>query len=238
MNERTDLDWVMKQYVNSFLLHRFSLGGGRSKNRLDTVPDEREGVVVLTRSDLGQGEGHRQGHGVRRLHLLQLQRSRSRHSGANRGDRREGLSDISLCLHYKHFLPGEFIQKEHHVGRGVIQENSPRALSRVVPSGVQRGPRSGPERSGSRIIVIKLPDLPKDDELPKEIQLYLKSTTYPHLGRSTSGTSCCTYSPGRRLSRNPKPERMADFSCPLQTSPFESIFPRLRMWWQCRNLVL
>ncbi|GIZ01871.1 protein toll [Caerostris extrusa] len=40
--------------------------------------------------------------------------------------------DIRLCLHYKHFLPGEFIQKEHHEGRGVLQENSPRALSEII----------------------------------------------------------------------------------------------------------
>ncbi|GIY08368.1 uncharacterized protein CEXT_252361 [Caerostris extrusa] len=77
-------------YIVCGVLSKFVVGGGRRNNRLDTIQDEREGVALLTRSDLGQGEGHRQGQGVRRIHLLQLQRSRPRHSGANRGGRREG----------------------------------------------------------------------------------------------------------------------------------------------------
>ncbi|GIY06432.1 hypothetical protein CEXT_736311 [Caerostris extrusa] len=69
---------------------RFALGGGRYNYRLDALQDEREGVALFTRSDLGQGEGHRQGQGVRRLHLLQPHGSGLRHSGAHQGDRREG----------------------------------------------------------------------------------------------------------------------------------------------------
>ncbi|GIY57035.1 toll-like receptor Tollo [Caerostris darwini] len=37
-----------------------------------------------------------------------------------------------------------------------------------------------------RIILIKLADLPKDDDLPEEIQLYLNSTTYLTWGEKHS----------------------------------------------------
>ncbi|GIX67874.1 protein toll [Caerostris extrusa] len=111
--------------------------------------------------------------------------------GANRGsnsffslgDRRKD-EDIRLCLHYKHFLPGEFI--ERNIMRAGVSENSPRALGiflkAVVLSEFNAAHAQALERSSSHIIVIKLPDLPKDDELPKEIQLYLNSTTYTSLG--------------------------------------------------------
>ncbi|GIY57403.1 protein toll [Caerostris extrusa] len=127
--------------------------------------------------------------------------------------------DIRLCLHYKHFLPGEF-----------IQENIEKAVQRskrtvLVPQLSKPSSYSGkPQLSKNflesewcllefnvahvqalkdhvpRIIIIKLPDLTEEDELPEEIQLYLNSTTYLLGARSTSGTICSTYSRGRSLS--------------------------------------
>ncbi|GIY69194.1 protein toll [Caerostris extrusa] len=151
---------------------------------------------------------------------------------------------IRLCLHYKHFLPGEFYPCEHHEGRGMLQENSPRALS-VRLSLSHLKPRIFWKVSGAflefnaahvqalkdhvhRIVIIKLADLPKDEELPKEIQLYLSSTTYLTWGRSTSGTTCCTYSRGRSPSQNPSSKMRTDFLFSWETPQPESFFPRLR----------
>ncbi|GIY58690.1 hypothetical protein CEXT_771541 [Caerostris extrusa] len=47
--------------LNLAQFRKFALGGGRCNYCLDALQDEREGVALLTRSDLGQGEGHRQG---------------------------------------------------------------------------------------------------------------------------------------------------------------------------------
>ncbi|GIY27069.1 protein toll [Caerostris extrusa] len=44
----------------------------------------------------------------------------------------------------------------------------------------------------NRIIIIKMDDLPKDADLPEEIQVYLKSTRYLKWGTSTSGTPYST----------------------------------------------
>ncbi|GIY57032.1 protein toll [Caerostris darwini] len=91
--------------------------------------------------------------------------------------------DIRLCLHYKHFLPGEFIQR--NIMRAVeCSKRTVLVLSRNFlesewcllefnAAHVQALKDHVP-----RIIIIKLPDQPKDDELPKEIQLYLNNTTY------------------------------------------------------------
>ncbi|GIY01971.1 protein toll [Caerostris darwini] len=91
--------------------------------------------------------------------------------------------DIRLCLHYKHFLPGEFVQS--NIMRAV--ECSKRTVL-VLSRNFLESEWCLLEFSAAhtqtlkdhvpRIIVIKLPDLPKDEELPKEIQLYLKNTTY------------------------------------------------------------
>ncbi|GIX87337.1 hypothetical protein CEXT_320991 [Caerostris extrusa] len=53
----------------------------------------------------------------------------------------------------------------------------------------------------NRLIIIKMDDLPKDEDLPEEIQVYLQSTTYLTWGRSTSGTPYST--PFRDLSSLP-----------------------------------
>ncbi|GIY21919.1 protein toll [Caerostris darwini] len=90
---------------------------------------------------------------------------------------------IRLCLHYKHFLPGEFIHE--NIMRAVecskrtvlvLSQNfleSEWCLLEFNVAHVQ-----ALKDHVHRIVIIKLADLPKDDELPKEIQLYLSSTTY------------------------------------------------------------
>ncbi|GIY94993.1 protein toll, partial [Caerostris extrusa] len=91
--------------------------------------------------------------------------------------------DIRLCLHYKHFLPGEFIPEniEKAVQRSkrtvlVLSKNfveSEWCLLEFNVAHVQALKDHVP-----RIIIIKFPDLTEEDELPEEIQLYLNSTTY------------------------------------------------------------
>ncbi|GIY33096.1 protein toll [Caerostris darwini] len=91
--------------------------------------------------------------------------------------------DIRLCVHYKHFLPGEFIQEniERAVGRSkrtvlVLSKNfleSEWCLLEFNVAHVKALKDHVPH-----IIIIKLPDLTEEDELPEEIQLYLNSTTY------------------------------------------------------------
>ncbi|GIY20520.1 protein toll [Caerostris extrusa] len=91
--------------------------------------------------------------------------------------------DIRLCLHYKHFLPGEFI--ERNIMRAVeCSKRTVLVLSRNFLESewclleFNAAHAQALKDQVPHIIVIKLPDLPKDDELPKEIQLYLNSTTY------------------------------------------------------------
>ncbi|GIY34694.1 protein toll [Caerostris darwini] len=91
--------------------------------------------------------------------------------------------DIRLCLHYKHFLPGEFIQR--NIMRAVeCSKRTVLVLSRNFLESewclleFNAAHAQALKDRVPRIIVIKLPDLPKDDELPKEMQLYIKNTTY------------------------------------------------------------
>ncbi|GIX75525.1 protein toll [Caerostris darwini] len=91
--------------------------------------------------------------------------------------------DIRLCLHYKHFLPGEFIQ-ENIVRAVECFQRTVLALSRNILESewclleFKLAHVQALKDHVPRIIIIKLADLPKDEELPKEIQLYLKSTTF------------------------------------------------------------
>ncbi|GIY04247.1 protein toll [Caerostris darwini] len=91
--------------------------------------------------------------------------------------------DVSLCLHYKHFLPGEFIQR-NIMWAVECSKRTVLVLSRNFLESewclleFNAAHAQALKDQVPRIIVIKLPDLPKDDELPKEIQLYLKNTTY------------------------------------------------------------
>ncbi|GIY34678.1 toll-like receptor Tollo [Caerostris darwini] len=91
--------------------------------------------------------------------------------------------DIRLCLHYKHFLPGEFIQE--NIKKAV--ERSKRTVLVLSKNFLESGwcllefnmPHVQALKDHvPRIIIIKLPDLTKNVELPEEIQLYLNSTTY------------------------------------------------------------
>ncbi|GIX70605.1 hypothetical protein CDAR_459771 [Caerostris darwini] len=91
--------------------------------------------------------------------------------------------DIRLCLHYKHFLPGEFIQE--NIMRAVkCSKRTVLVLSRNFLESewclleFKLAHVQALKDHVPRIIVIKLADLPKDDELPEEIRLYLRNTTY------------------------------------------------------------
>ncbi|GIY28634.1 hypothetical protein CEXT_310871 [Caerostris extrusa] len=123
---------------------------------------------------------------------IQPQRSRRRHSGVNRGDRREGAG-YQVVPSVQALPPGNFLESEWCLLEFKLAHTQ--ALKDHVP----------------RIIIVKLADLPKDDELPKEMQLYLKTPPTSLGARSTSGTSCSTYSRGRSPSRNSNPETMPDF---------------------------
>ncbi|GIZ05154.1 protein toll [Caerostris extrusa] len=185
-------------------LSKFGVGGGRRNNRLDAVEGESEGVALLIRSDLDQGEGHRQGQGGEKdidrdkkfdafisfsykdqdLVIQELiegeffaRHSQLRYDRYEDSDRRE-RPGYQVVPSLQTLPPRRIHTKEHHEGRGVLLENSPRALSRVVPSEFNAAHVQALKDDVPRITVIKLADLPKDDDLPKEIQLYLNSTTY------------------------------------------------------------
>ncbi|GIX77700.1 toll-like receptor Tollo [Caerostris extrusa] len=195
------------------------LGDGRWKNRLDAIQDKREGVALLTRNDLGQGEGHRQGQGVRRLHLLQPQRSRLRHSGTNQDDRREGPG-YPVVPSLQTLPPGEFIQR--NIMRAVeCSKRTVLVLSRnflesewclleFSAAHVQALKDHVP-----RVIIIKLEDLPKDDELPKEIQLYLKNTTYLTWGEKHFWDNLLYVLPKSQSIPKPKSQDDARFFIPM-----------------------
>ncbi|GIX95172.1 protein toll [Caerostris extrusa] len=85
--------------------------------------------------------------------------------------------DIRLCLHYKHFLPGEFIQRNIRKAM-VCYKRTVLVLSRSFLESqwclleFKLAHTQALRDHVPCIIVIKLADL------PKEIQLYLKNTTY------------------------------------------------------------
>ncbi|GIY20526.1 hypothetical protein CEXT_312031 [Caerostris extrusa] len=132
--------------LNLAQFQKFFLGGGRRNNRLDAVQDEREGVVLLTRTDLDQGEGHRQGQGSstpsspsaskdQDLVIQELiegeffaRSSQLRYERFEDSDRREGPG-YQVVRSLQTLPPGRIHTKEHHEGSGELQENSPRALS-------------------------------------------------------------------------------------------------------------
>ncbi|GIY31474.1 protein toll [Caerostris darwini] len=95
--------------------------------------------------------------------------------------------DIRLCLHYKHFLPGEFIQ-DNIMRAAKCSKRTVLVLSRNFLESewclleFKLAHVQALKGHVPRIIIIKLADLPKDDELPEEIQLYLKNTTYLNWG--------------------------------------------------------
>ncbi|GIY34684.1 protein toll [Caerostris darwini] len=127
--------------------------------------------------------------------------------------------DIRLCLHYKHFFPGEFIQR--NIRRAVeCSKRTVLVLSRNFLESewclleFKLAHTQVLKDHVPRIIIIKLADLPKDDELPKEIQLYLKNTTYLTWGEKSFGTTCSTYSRGRSPSQNTSSETKPDLPSP------------------------
>ncbi|GIX99959.1 hypothetical protein CEXT_520391, partial [Caerostris extrusa] len=81
-----------------------------------------------------KGEGHREGISeFDRLHLLQPQRSRLPSLRATKhGFRREGTSDIRLCLSLQTLPPGEFIQINIMRGPGVLPREQSLSCSRAA----------------------------------------------------------------------------------------------------------
>ncbi|GIX83739.1 protein toll [Caerostris extrusa] len=128
--------------------------------------------------------------------------------------------NIRLCLHYKHFLPGEFIQR--NIMRAVeCSKRTVLVLSRNFlesewcllefnAAHVQALKDHVP-----RIIVIKLADLPKDDELPKEIQLYLNSTTYLTWGEKHFWNKLLYILPRSQAIQKPKTRDNAGLQIPM-----------------------
>ncbi|GIY98296.1 protein toll [Caerostris extrusa] len=111
---------------------------------------------------------------------------------------------VKLFIHYKHFVPGEFIQlnilRAIQVSRGQSScfpstysytethaENQMHDDSYTVLSFLESEWCMFEFRAAhiealkdnmNRIIIIKMDDLPKDEALPEEIQVYLQSATY------------------------------------------------------------
>ncbi|GIY48095.1 protein toll [Caerostris extrusa] len=115
---------------------------------------------------------------------------------------------VKLFIHYKHFLPGELIQLNILRGHSGFQEDCPRAFQVriLIPRHVLRirwmmihkpffsyssflesewcmfefrvAHIEALKNHLNRIIIIKMHDLPKDEDLPEDIQVYLQSTSY------------------------------------------------------------
>ncbi|GBN39869.1 Protein toll [Araneus ventricosus] len=90
---------------------------------------------------------------------------------------------IRLCLHYRDFLPGELI--DQNIIRAVeCSKRTVLILSRNFLENewcmfeFKAAHVQALKDRVHRIIIIRLGDLPKESEMPKEIQMYLKSTTY------------------------------------------------------------
>ncbi|GIY56331.1 protein toll [Caerostris darwini] len=167
----------------------FPLVGGRREDRLDAVPDAREGVALLARGALRQG-GDREfdafSHMDQDVVIPELiQQIEARDPG------------VRLFIHYKHFLPGELIQL--NIVRAIqVSKRTVLVLSRSFLDSewcmfeFRVVHVEALKNRLNRIIIIKMGDLPEDKELPEEIQVYLKSTTYLTWGKSTFGTPCST----------------------------------------------
>ncbi|GIX95502.1 protein toll [Caerostris darwini] len=90
---------------------------------------------------------------------------------------------VKLFIHYKHFLPGEFIQL--NILRAI--EVSKRTVLVLSKSFLESewcmfefrvAHIEALKDNMNRIIIIKMDNLPKDEDLPEEIQVYLQNTTY------------------------------------------------------------
>ncbi|GIY21914.1 protein toll [Caerostris darwini] len=91
--------------------------------------------------------------------------------------------NVKLFLHYKHFLPGEYIHlnimRAVHLSKRTVLVLSKSFLeSEWCLFEFKAAHVEALKDRVNRIIIIKMNDLPKDEELPEEIQVYLKSTTY------------------------------------------------------------
>ncbi|GIX95171.1 protein toll [Caerostris extrusa] len=188
---------------------RFAVGGGRWNNRLDAVQDECEGVALLTRSDLSQGKDIDRdkefdafisfSYKDQDLVIQELiegecfaRSSQLRYDRFEDSDRRKGPG-YQAVPSLQTLPPGEWCLLEFNAAHG-------QALKDQVP----------------RIIVIKLPDLPKDDELPKEIQLYLNSTTYLTWGEKHFWNKLLYILPRSQSVQKPKSRDEARHQIPMR----------------------
>ncbi|GIY48115.1 hypothetical protein CEXT_572031 [Caerostris extrusa] len=173
-----------------------SLDGGRWKNRLDAVPDAREGVALLhgvtwvkkrrtstrTRSSTPSSPSAKD-QDVVILELIEQIEARD--------------PRVKLFIHYKHFLPEN---SSNSTSCGPFR--FPRGLSSCSPRAFWRA--SGACLSSELPIESSQGQhephhhhqngrpSQKDEDLPEEIQVYLQSTTYLTWGTSTSGTPYST----------------------------------------------
>ncbi|GIY27061.1 protein toll [Caerostris extrusa] len=93
------------------------------------------------------------------------------------------LINVKLFIHYKHFLPGEFIQL--NILRAIeVSKRTVLVLSKSFLESewcmfeFRAAHIEALKDNMNRIIIIKMDDLPRDADLPEEIQVYLQSTTY------------------------------------------------------------
>ncbi|CAL1298037.1 unnamed protein product [Larinioides sclopetarius] len=90
---------------------------------------------------------------------------------------------VRLCLHYRDFLPGNLIE-ENIIKAVELSKRTVLILSRNFLESewcmfeFKAAHVQALKDRVHRIIIIRLGDLPKESEMPKEIQMYLKSTTY------------------------------------------------------------
>ncbi|XP_055941433.1 protein toll-like [Argiope bruennichi] len=95
----------------------------------------------------------------------------------------EKMPNIRLCLHYRNFRAGDFIADNivrclESSRRTVLVLSRNFLESEWCMFEFQTAHVQALKDHVHRIIIIKLGDLPKEKDLPKEIQMYLKSTTY------------------------------------------------------------
>ncbi|GIX95507.1 protein toll [Caerostris darwini] len=89
---------------------------------------------------------------------------------------------VKLFIHYKNFLAGELIQlnilRAIQVSKRTVLVLSKSFLESEWCMFEFRAAHIEALKDMNRLIIIKMDDLPKDEDLPEEIQVYLQSTTY------------------------------------------------------------
>ncbi|GIY71745.1 hypothetical protein CEXT_628241 [Caerostris extrusa] len=179
----------------------FLLVGGRREDRLDAVPDAREGVALLARGALREGEGPGRGQGVRRLRLLQPQGPGRRHSGAHPTDRGQGPR--REAVHPLQALPARGTHPTQHRARH--------------PSVEEDGPRALQELSGQRVVHVRVQSGPH-----RSSQEPLEPHHYHQNGRSSQGQGAARRDPGLSYEHHLPHVGKSTFGTPYST-PFPDL---------------